>query len=343
MSHDAIVLVLLCGVTFSASLLLTALVRRHALRHGVIDVPNERSSHLAPTPRGGGIAIVTATTVGVTALYALGLAPLRLLLALAVGGLLVAGVGYMDDRHRLSAGVRFMVHVAAALWALACLGGLPPLRFGDTTVVLGWPGYVLGAVAIVWVVNLFNFMDGIDGIAACEAVFIAACGGLLTGPAFGGTSACAFVFAAASAGFLYWNWPSARIFMGDVGSGYLGYCIAVLAVAVGHKAPAALWVWLILGGVFFVDTTVTLVQRFVLGKRVYEAHREHVYQWLARRWGSHLRVTAAVLAVNVVWLLPCAMLALRHPQIAAAAVLLSFAPLTALPLMTARVRMAASR
>jgi Fuc2NAc and GlcNAc transferase len=140
-------------------------------------------------------------------------------------------------------------------------------------------------------------------------------------------AAVACILCAASAGFLIWNWPPAKIFMGDVGSGYLGYVIAVLAMAATRDNPAAVWVWLILGGVFFVDATVTLARRSLLGERLDEAHRSHAYQWLARRWRSHRRVTLSVLAVNVFWLLPAAWLAMRYPRAALWSLAGAFAPL----------------
>jgi Fuc2NAc and GlcNAc transferase len=224
------------------------------------------------------------------------------------------------------------VHFIAAFWALAWLGGLPPLRVGTQVIVLGWPSYLLGAFGIVWALNLFNFMDGIDGIAASEAIFIALAAALLNAPlgANAGVAFAAWLFAAACGGFLLWNWPPASIFLGDVGSGYLGYVIVVLAVAATRDNPAALWVWLILCGAFFSDATVTLMRRIVRKERVSEAHRSHAYQWLARRWGSHGRVTLAFLAVNLCWLLPCAVLAVRFPRYAAAAVVIALAPLTVL-------------
>jgi Fuc2NAc and GlcNAc transferase len=172
-------------------------------------------------------------------------------------------------------------------------------------------------------------MDGIDGIAASEAAFVAFAGAWLSFA--GGTetqvSAAAWVFGAGCVGFLVWNWPPARIFMGDVGSGYLGYVIGVLALAATRENHAALWVWLILGGVFFVDATVTLTRRLVRGERVYEAHRSHAYQWLARRWGSHETVTKAVTALNLLWLLPCAIFAAYHSQWALCMVFVALTPL----------------
>lgn len=296
----------------------TWLVLRIALRRGLVDVPNARSSHTVPTPRGGGAAIVAATTLAVIAAYVADLIELRLFVGFLGGSLAVALVGFLDDRRGVPPRVRLCVHFAAAVWVLAWLGGAPPMRLGDNLVNLGWGGYVLGAVCIVWSVNLFNFMDGIDGIAASEAAFVAAAGScvlLATGtpvPAL----AIALPFCAANIGFLTWNWPPARIFMGDVGSGYLGYVLAVLALSSGETNGAAFFVWLILGGVFFVDATVAVVRRWARGEAVHQAHRTHAYQWLVRRWNSHLRVTLVVLATGAFWLLPCGYAAIRWPDAA---------------------------
>jgi Fuc2NAc and GlcNAc transferase len=315
----------------AASALLTQLTRKVAVGAGVLDVPNARSSHGVPTPRGGGVAIVLVTTAGLLVLAVRDMIRPDLLWAVLGGGFAIALVGFADDRRSLSATTRLAVHFAAALWALAWLGGLPALRVGDHLVSFGWPGYLLGALGIIWTVNLFNFMDGIDGIAGSEAIFVALAGALLSVPlAGGGVASAALVFAAACGGFLLWNWPPARIFLGDVGSGYLGYVIVVLAIAAARDNPVALWIWLILGGAFFVDATVTLVRRTLRNERVHQAHRSHAYQWLARRWGGHGRVTLAVLAVNVLWLLPWAALAAQRPAYAAADVIPALVPVAVL-------------
>ena len=314
--------------------LLTLASRRLALARGLVDVPNARSSHRLSTPRGGGIAIALATTAALLVLALRGSLEVDLFAATAVGGLAVAMIGLADDHRPLPSSVRLMVHFGAAIWAVAWLGGLPPLRVGDHVVYLGWGGNLLAVLGIVWILNLFNFMDGIDGIAASEAVFVVLGGAWLTAGGRSGEEVVTvdLVLAAACGGFLLWNWPPARIFLGDVGSGYLGYVIAVLALAAARTNPVALWVWLILGGAFFVDATITLMRRTLRGERVYEAHRNHAYQWLARRWRSHRRVTLALLILDLLWLLPCAVLAARHPSAAAAAVVGALAPLAAVAL-----------
>lgn len=296
----------------------TGWVRRQALARHWLDLPTARSSHHSPTPRGGGLAIVIATTAGFAALRIVDAMEPRLLVALLGGGLAVAWIGFRDDRKPVRPAFRLTVHLAAAAWALAWLGGVPPLQFGERVVDFGVAGYALGVLAIGWVVNLFNFMDGVDGLAASEAAFMGLAGALLSG--YSGaldTAAAGVVFAAGCLGFLAWNWPPARIFMGDVGSGFLGYVLAVLALAAMWHSPVALFAWLVLGAVFFVDATVTLVRRLLRGERVHEAHRSHAYQWLSRRWGSHRSVTVTVIWFNVVVLLPVAGLCMAFPERAA--------------------------
>jgi Fuc2NAc and GlcNAc transferase len=320
------------AAAFVAAALLTLTIRKAALARGLVDVPNTRSSHQVSTPRGGGLAIVLVTTLALLVQELRGALDLNLFVA-TLGGLAVALIGFADDHRPVRSSVRLLVHFGAAIWAAGWLGG-PSLHFGGHTTQLGWLGYVLAVLGIVWVLNLFNFMDGIDGLAASEAIFVLLAGAWLTaggsGPA--GWGGLALVLAAACGGFLVWNWPPAKIFLGDVGSGYLGYLIAVLALATAQTNPAGVWVWLILGGAFFVDATVTLARRTLRGERAHEAHRSHAYQWLARRWGSHRRVTLALLVLNLAWSFPWALYAARHPEAWVAALAGALLPLAALAL-----------
>ncbi|MHB1169205.1 MAG: MraY family glycosyltransferase [Longimicrobiales bacterium] len=292
--------VLLIGGVAAVAAVATWLVRHYAIEKSLIDVPNERSSHSEPTPRGGGIGIFVALLAGLCAAYAFGWLEQRLFFALATGGMLVGGIGFVDDHRHVRASVRAAVHFIAALIALALLGGLPSLRFGASELALGAAGWVLAALGIVWLINLYNFMDGIDGLAASEALVVCSIGAMLaslTGTASVATAAA--VVAAAAAGFLVWNWPPAKIFMGDVGSGLLGYCIAVVAVGSENSGGPPLLVWLVLGAVFFVDTTLTLVRRVLHGEKWFKAHRLHAYQRAVRAGLSHGAVTGAVAGLNV--------------------------------------------
>lgn len=282
------------------ALLVTGLVRHYALRSGILDHPNARSSHRVPTPRGGGLAIVLVVLGGTAALAALGQASSELAKAILVGGALVAGVGWLDDRRSLSPGIRALVQTVAAVWALASLGGLPQLAVGGWVIQLGPWGSVLGVVGTVWMINLYNFMDGIDGLAGLEAVMVAFLGGLFAlAHSDTGLALVAWLVGGAALGFLLWNWPPAKVFMGDVGSSFLGYAFAVLAIAGEMAGSVPILVWWILLAVFLVDATLTLARRVLSGERWYEAHRSHVYQLATQVGHSHKRVTVTVLVINL--------------------------------------------
>ncbi len=318
---------LIAALAFVLAAALTGVARRFVLHRGMLDVPNARSSHLEPTPRGGGIAIVAATQVGALTLFGFGQIPLNLLLALS-GGVAVAAIGFADDLEPVSYALRLAVHCLAAGWALVCLHGMAPLDVGSEVSDLGLWGLILAFLGIVWTLNLFNFMDGLDGLAGSQAVFVLGAGGLIAGGTAGAGPA-ALMAAAAAGGFLLWNWPPAKIFMGDTGSCYLGYLIAVLALDAGRGLPAAPWVWLILGALFFADATITLARRMFRGERVYKAHRTHAFQWLARRWNSHRAVSTTAVLINVTVLLPVGFLAGQHPSNAMNVALITLSALAA--------------
>jgi Fuc2NAc and GlcNAc transferase len=281
-----------------ATWLLTGLIRRHSLRQSVLDIPNERSLHDRPTPLGGGLGIVAATVAGVTVAAAAGRVSWPIALALA-GGLPVAAIGWLDDRRGVSPKLRAAVHATAAAWGLVWLGGLPSLDLGGGRLVLDGLGAVLAGLWIVWATNFFNFMDGIDGLAGAEAATVGGFAALLLHLAGQpGLASVAAVVAGASVGFLGWNWAPARIFMGDAGSGFLGFSFGTLAVASERVHALPLLGWMLLLGVFVFDATVTLVRRAGRGERWHEAHRRHAYQRLVQSGVTHARVASAVVLVN---------------------------------------------
>ncbi|MGQ0703343.1 MAG: MraY family glycosyltransferase [Gemmatimonadales bacterium] len=304
--------ILLLGAVI-ASWALTGAIRRWALRTGALDVPGPRSLHVVPVPRSGGAAIATVTLAAVAGLGAFGLISASLAQAIFPGGLLIATVGWLDDRQQLAPGLRLVVHFAAAGWAVWSLGGLSGLELGLTRIHLGTVGAVLAVLAIVWAINLYNFMDGIDGLAGAEAVQVGIAGALLAASNPSGLSWVAAVMAAASAGFLWWNRPPARIFMGDVGSGLLGFTMGVLAIASETTGGPPSAVWLLLLGVFVFDATVTLARRLLAGEPVYRPHRSHAYQRMILAGATHGRVTAIVVGINVALAL-LAFAAVQYPR-----------------------------
>jgi len=313
------------------SLLLTAGLRRYALSKSLMDVPNARSSHSVPTPRGGGVSIVVVFLVALFLLTGTQLVSLTTMAALAGAGVIIAVIGFMDDHGHIAARWRLLGHFAAAIWALIGFGGLPPIDVFGTMLNLGIVGHVLAAFYLVWMLNLYNFMDGIDGIASVEALTACCSASLLyalTG--FSDLIWAPLVLAAAVAGFLYWNFPPARIFMGDAGSGFLGIILGLLSLQAAWASPQLFWAWLILLGVFIVDATFTLIRRLVRGDKVYEAHRSHAYQFASRRYGKHLPVTLAVALINLLWLLPLALWVARFGLDGVLGVVIAYVPLVAL-------------
>ncbi len=305
------------------SLLLTELIRRYSLKKNLLDTPNARSSHSIATPRGGGLSIVVCFLVVVAFSD---LIPSDIVFALLGSGLLVAVVGFWDDQSHIAARWRLLSHFMAATWVVFWLGGIPEFQFLGFSIDAGWIGMVIVAFLLVWLLNLFNFMDGIDGIAASETVFVACAGAYfswLNGSE--NLTYIALILAAATMGFLILNWSPAKIFMGDVGSGFLGLMLGIIAYA-SILQGVSIWIWLILLAVFLVDSGVTLLRRILNGQKWYEAHCSHAYQHAARKWG-HKRVTISVIIINLFWLFPLAGLSYLKPDFGLWITLLAFTPL----------------
>ncbi len=315
-----------------ASFLLAGLVRRYALARGALDRPNERSSHAIPTPRGGGLAFVTTFLVGLGVAAVLFPLERSLVLALCVSGLLVGFTGMRDDFHGLGVGARLLAQFTAAVAAFWVLSGGEPASLFGTSAGAAWLFVAAGVFLLVWLVNLYNFMDGIDGIAAIEAITVGLGMTLvyLLDPRTGEAWLIPALLAAGVSGFLPWNFPGARLFMGDVGSGFLGMSLGIMALQGWKLDVSLLWAWLILLGVFIVDASLTLFRRLLAGENVFRAHRGHAYQVAARRYGAHAPVSLAVGAINLLWLLPLAIWVARGGLAGPVGLLIAWTPLVAL-------------
>ncbi|MBJ2348621.1 MULTISPECIES: MraY family glycosyltransferase [Pseudomonas] len=318
-------------IIFAASSLMTWVLRRYALARSIIDIPNARSSHSVPTPRGGGVAIVFSFLAALPILAANESLSLHAMWSMLGAGAVVAVLGFLDDHGHIAARWRLLGHFIASVWALYWLGGMPVITMFNVEIDLAWLGHVLAVLYLVWMLNLYNFMDGIDGIASVEAICV--CVGACLLYWLGGFESlimAPLLLALAVAGFLYWNFPPARIFMGDAGSGFLGIVLALLSLQAAWASPKLLWVWFILLGVFIVDATVTLIRRLLRGDKVYEAHRSHAYQFASRQFGRHLPVTLAVMAINLLWLLPLAACVVLLDIDGALALIVAYVPLVML-------------
>lgn len=288
----------------------TAAARAYALRRRLIDQPGERRSHQTATPRGGGVSIVLVVLVALATLAATSAIALVPGLLAGTGLVLVAGIGWLDDHRPLPVLPRLAVHAAAAcaLAVAAWMQGGGPVDLATAF------------LAVLVLVNVWNFMDGIDGIAAGQALVVAVAWALLAGQ--GVVLWLGLALAAGTLGFLPFNFPRARIFLGDVGSGAIGYALAaLLVIGTLQQAPAVRLLWLLPLLPFLLDASLTLLARMVAGEAWWRPHVQHAYQAWARASGSHVPVTLAYAAASAVTaLLMFAMRSAEDAQIMAVCV-----------------------
>jgi len=287
--------------------MLTGLVRKYALSRSIIDIPNERSSHTVPTPRGGGLAIVILLLMAIGYCYLSEKFSFDLMLALGGGILMVAIVGWVDDHKHIPAVYRATVYSLAAIWAITWINGEFSLYNDTYGFLFGMLDSLFIVVGIVWLTNLFNFMDGTDALAGMESI----CTGSATCFLFYlegqfGMMLVSAVICLACCGFLFWNWPPAKIFMGDVGSCSLGFCFGILAVMSELTNSIPIAIWFILLAVFICDATYTLFMRVVRREKWYKAHKTHAYQRLVLCGMTHKKLVSLVSVINILILWPLA-------------------------------------
>jgi UDP-N-acetylmuramyl pentapeptide phosphotransferase/UDP-N-acetylglucosamine-1-phosphate transferase len=294
---------IVAAFVFVATAAITALVTRMVLaalqRRAILDHPNERSSHARPTPRGGGIAVLAVLIPSWILLGAMDARIDATSLWLMIGGMVALAVlSWLDDLRSLSAGLRIVVHVIVVAIVLVWMPA-------DDRVFQGflplWLDRIAAGILWIWFINLFNFMDGIDGIAGVETIAIG--GGLFLIGIIGSGTALPFAgllglaVAGTAFGFLLWNWHPARLFLGDVGSVPLGFALGWLLLQtaiMGHWAPA-----LILPLYYLADATITLVRRAARGAKIWQAHREHFYQQAAAQGRDHAAISRSIAFANV--------------------------------------------
>ncbi len=279
-------------VLFLFSFINTFFIKNYAIKKSLVAHVNDRSSHTTPTPHGGGIAIAITWFIGLIYLYFTNQIDQTLFYALLVG-IIISVVSFFDDLFELSAKLRLIVQSFVALLGLYVLDGLRSLDFGLFSIDNQIFTNVFAFFMIIWFINLYNFLDGIDGYAGSEVLFLALAGFAL----FGGNHF--LVLAVAVFGFLIWNWHKAKIFMGDVGSTLLGYNIAVFTIYYANKESTNFWVWIILFGVFWFDATLTLYRRKKNGEKLSQAHKKHAYQRLTQSGWSHRKVVIASIFINI--------------------------------------------
>ncbi|WP_034592983.1 MraY family glycosyltransferase [Acinetobacter sp. HA] len=300
-------------IFFLLAFAMTYFMRAYALKKNIIDNPNERSSHSVPTPRGGGVAVVCSYLLALAVLIYSQQLTLHIGLTLMAAGFVIALLGFLDDHGHINSMLRLAVHFLVAIGVVISLGG-----FSEVTafngLALGFSANIIAVLFLVWLLNLYNFMDGINGIASVEAITTTVSMAILY--AILNTSLnldILWLLAACVFGFLLWNFPKAKIFMGDACSGFLGLTLGILALIALKENLALFCAWIICLGMFVVDATYTLINRVLSGYKMYDAHRSHSYQILSRKWGSHTPVTLAVAAINLLWLLPLAYYTVTQP------------------------------
>lgn len=291
-------------------------VLHYALRSGLIDIPNERSSHCKPVPRGGGLSIGLVIVVTILYLFFSGRLPGDITIAWLPAIFVVGMLGWLDDHYHLPVTLRAAGYLVTAIWFVLCL----EYTVASTMAIpvagtLSWFATMLIIIAVAWVTNLYNFMDGIDGLAATQAILAGVAGSLILWHV--GTESLSLIsatIAAATAGFLLWNWPPAKIFMGDVGSCTLGFMFATLAILGQSMAGLSVLIWVILLAWFIWDATLTLTMRIMRGEKWFLPHRSHAYQCLVRAGFSHVSIVWMLIGYNTLVLWPLAWWAYIQPQ-----------------------------
>jgi UDP-N-acetylmuramyl pentapeptide phosphotransferase/UDP-N-acetylglucosamine-1-phosphate transferase len=273
------------------SFFLTYLIRIIALKKNVIDIPNERSSHTSPTPRGGGLAIVICWFLGLTILFFLDQIEDKLYYAL-ISGVLLAAVSLLDDILSLTPVVRLLVQAITAFAALFFLEGFNLLDTNNILLTIFL--WIVSFAGIIWFINLYNFLDGIDSYASLEAIFITFSLYLFIG------NPILLVLIVSILGFLYWNLPKAKIFLGDVGSTQLGFILVVLSIYFHNKAEFNFIYWLMLSSLFWFDATLTLLRRWKNEESLSLPHRKHGYQRIVQAGFSHLKTNIWAISLNLI-------------------------------------------
>ncbi len=313
----------LCLLPLLISLVMSRIII-HYFGRRLLDEPNIRSSHQTPTPRGGGIAL--AAGVVITVLIVLWLAHKdapRIYWLLVPSGL-IAILGICDDLFNLNIGLRLVVQFLLAGLGIYFIGmnneWSPSIRLLITGLLI---------LFIVWMTNLYNFMDGINGLAALEAISVCIAMAFIYWMQTVNKDAIylLIIIASSACGFLFWNFPTAKLFMGDSGSLFLGLSFGLLIIESSNENPRLVIVWLIMLGVFIVDASYTLTYRFITRQAVHQAHRTHAYQKIATKLNSHKKTTLAIVAINFFWLLPIAIAVTITQLNSAAALLVAYAPL----------------
>ena len=274
------------------SFAITYFIKQLAIRNKLVHIPNERSLHVVPTPNVGGLSIVLTWYLGITILFLFNEIEKDLYFAL-LSGILLAIVSFADDLFNIKPYIRLFIQFSTAIVAFAFMNGLRPLIIPGFNFNYLFIVYPLAIIGMVWFINLFNFMDGVDGFASIEAIIICIVLFIYSGDSIN------LILIASIAGFLFWNWPKAKIFMGDTGSTQLGFILVVLGIYFHNQFKFSILNWIMLSSPFWFDATLTLYRRWRNEEQLTQAHRKHAYQRIVQSGFSHLKVDIYLIVINL--------------------------------------------
>ena len=321
-------LILIC--VFICSFFLTFLLRSLFLKKQVfISIPNDRSSHDQKIPTSGGLSVVIVFLSFILIAFWQQSLTLEEFILFFVSGFLVALAGFWDDFKEISPFLRLGLQLASVVVVLSFLEKVPSFDLLINGIFLPISLiYLLLGFYLMWLINLYNFMDGIDGLASIETI-IACLGSVLI--IFLGNNnqdvTLLLILSSAVLGFVLLNFPKAKIFMGDVCSYFLGLTLGTFSLYMSISEIELFCVWIILLGVFIVDSFITLLQRLFRGERIYVAHRDHAYQKAAINFKSHVKVTISIAFINIFWLFPLAYLVYINKIQGLVGILIAYLPL----------------
>ncbi len=321
MMVDSLFVILICS-SFFISTGFVFLYKKMAISHAILARPNHRTLHKFPIPKGGGVVFSLLFFIFMWNMSGI---PYQLFFLLGVGGFAATLFGFIDDMINISPVPKLIIQLFLSVWAVYWLyiDGLLLLDFLPIFLII--PACLF---LMIWMINAYNFMDGIDGMASSGAIFISLTLALSLFLTNGNILYFyIFIFLSASiGGFIIFNWPPASIFMGDAGSVFLGYIFGSLLLVTVLNNDISIWIWLTVFGYFFSDTVVTQIMRVVLVKKWYLAHRSHAYQNITRITGSHLKVTNGVALYNIIWILPLTIWSSLYSNMGMIAALLAISP-----------------
>jgi Fuc2NAc and GlcNAc transferase len=322
-------MIVIAALIFIITLVITLWYRKIATKNKIIAIKNHRTLHSFSIPKGGGIVFSILFVISIFLILWNWQLENEIVWILGVGGLVATLFGFLDDIINIRARIKLIFQLLLSGWTVYWL-------YVNNLLLLDWMPIFVIIIALlffmVWMMNAYNFMDGVDGMAASGAIFYSSTLALVL---FLTNSSSEFIpifilIVATVSGFIVFNWPPATIFMGDAGSVFLGYIFGSLLLVTVLNGDLSIWSWLTVFGYFFADTTVTQIARVVLIKQWYLAHRSHAYQNLARVTNSHLKITGGVTLYNLVWVLPLVLWSALQPEMGMITAILSIAPAMAI-------------